>query len=155
VSVVACAELRLQRIGHRFGNVALHRKNIAQLAIVDFGPEMRVRERVDQLHIDPHLIVHFLHAAFENVQRTELLRDIGQILGRTLEFLRRRARNYFQVRNFCQTGENFILHAFGEKGVVGIATQIIERQHRDRFRGQFIGLRRRCFTSSAVASQKE
>ena len=55
-------ELRLQRVGDRFGNVALDRKNVGQLAIVNVGPKMCVVQRIDQLHIDPHLIGGFLNA---------------------------------------------------------------------------------------------
>ena len=66
---------------------------------------------------------------------TELLRDVGQIFRRTFKFLRRGARDDFQVRDFRQSRQNFVLHAFGEKSVVGIATEIVEWQDRDRFGG--------------------
>lgn len=70
-------ELRLQLIGNRFRDVAFDSEDISQFAIVDFCPEMRIRERIDQLHIHAHLIVCFLNAAFQNVQCAELLRDVG------------------------------------------------------------------------------
>ena len=92
---------------------------------------MRVAHRIDELHIDAHLIVRFLHAAFENVHHPELLRDVAQIRWRALESLGRRARNNLEVCHFRQSGKNFVLHAFSEIGVVGIATEIIERQDRD------------------------
>ncbi len=38
---------------------------------------MRVVHSVDQLHIDAHLIVRFLHAAFEDVHYAELLCDLA------------------------------------------------------------------------------
>src|SRR5438045_3302219 len=64
-------QLGPQRVGNRFRNVALNFENVGQLAIVNLGPEMRARECVDQLHIDPHLIVCSLHAAFEDVRSEE------------------------------------------------------------------------------------
>ena len=48
------------------------------LPIVDVGPEMRVGRGLDQLHVDPHLVVGFLHAAFEDVRHAELLRDLAE-----------------------------------------------------------------------------
>ena len=94
---------------------------------------MGVGQRIDELHIYADLIVGFLHASFQNVRHSKLLRDLGQILRRAFEMLRRCARNHFQVRDFGQTGEDFILYAFGKISVVGVATEIIERQHRNRF----------------------
>lgn len=94
---------------------------------------MRVGRRVNELHIHPHLIVRLLHAPFENVHHTELLRDLRQIIGRALETLRRGTRDHFQIGHFGQAREDFILHAFGEIGVLRVATEIIEWQHRDRF----------------------
>ena len=128
-------QLRLQRIGNGFCDVAFDRKDIGQLSIVNFGPEMRVRHRIDQLHVDPHLIVRFLDTAFENVQDAKLLRDVRQILRRALELLRRGPRNDFQVRYLRQPRQDLVLHAFGEKSVVGIAAEIVEWQNRDRFGG--------------------
>ena len=46
---------------------------------------MRVARGMNQLHIDPHLVAWFLHAAFQNIGNAKLLRDLGQITGRTLE----------------------------------------------------------------------
>jgi len=57
----------------------------------------------------------------------------GKFFRSALEFLRRRARDHFQIGHLRQARENFILHAFCEKRVVRIAAEIVERQHRDRF----------------------
>ena len=39
---------------------------------------MGIGQSVDQLHIHPHLIVRFLHAAFDDVRDAELLRDLRE-----------------------------------------------------------------------------
>ena len=39
----------------------------------------------------------------------------------------------FKIRDLREAGQNFVLNAVGKIGVVGIAAQILERQHRDRF----------------------
>ncbi len=83
---------------------------------------MRVAQCVDQLHVHAHLIVSFLDTAFENVRDTELLSDVAQVRWRALKTLRGCTRDDFQVSDFGQPCENFILHAFGEIGIVRIAT---------------------------------
>ena len=54
-------------------------EDVDQTAIVSVRPQMRVGQRIDQLHIDAHLIVRFLHAAFEDVHDSELFCDLAQI----------------------------------------------------------------------------
>ena len=66
-------EFCLQRVGNCFRDLALDCENVSQFAIVSVGPEMRIGQRVDQLHIHADLIVRFLHAAFEDVGDAELL----------------------------------------------------------------------------------
>ena len=62
---------------------------------------MGIGLRVNQLHIDPHLVGRFLHAALKNVRYAKLLRDLGEIARFALILLRGRARNYFQI---CDLG---------------------------------------------------
>jgi hypothetical protein len=88
---------------------------------------MRVGQRINELHIDAHLVVRFLHAAFENVRHAKLLRDLGEIVRRAFEMLRRCARNYFQIGHLGQAGKDFILHAFGEVSVALVFTQTFKR----------------------------
>jgi len=52
------------------------------------GGDDSCRERPSDPNADP--IALLLHAAFQNVGYAELLRDLAQIAGRTLEALRRR-----------------------------------------------------------------
>ena len=70
---------------HPFGdglrNLAFHRKNIGQFAIVGLGPQMRVGRGMDQLHIDAHLAAGFLHTTLQNICYAQLLRDLRQIIG--------------------------------------------------------------------------
>ena len=79
---------------------------------------MRVRLRVDQLHVDAHLIARFLHAAFENVRHAKLLaRFRDRFAGFALVLLRRRARDDFQVRDLRRARQDFVLNAVREVGV--------------------------------------
>jgi len=45
------------------------------------------------------------------------------------------AADDLQVRNFCQIGQDFILHAVREKRVLFAFAEIFERQNRDAFLG--------------------
>ena len=56
-----------------------------------------------------------------------------KIVRRTLEMLRRGARDDFQVGDLRQARQDFVLHAFGEISVRLVLAQILERQNRDRF----------------------
>ena len=42
---------------------------------------MGIGLRVNQLHIDPHLVGRFLYATLKNVGYSKLLRDLGRLPG--------------------------------------------------------------------------
>src|SRR5262249_38404262 len=88
-------ELCLQRLRDSFGDLALDAKDVSQLPIIGFGPEMGIGLCIHQLHIDPHLISYFLHASLKNGRDTELLRDVPEIGRSALILLRGSARDYF------------------------------------------------------------
>ena len=80
---------------------------------------------------DPHLLVRFLDAAFENVRHVELLRDLAQIGRRAFVSLRRGARNHFEVGDLGEAREDFILDAFGKIGVRFIFAQVFKWKNGD------------------------
>jgi hypothetical protein len=57
-------KLRLQLLRNGFGDLALDREDIGQIAIISLRPHIRVIARVDQLRIHPHAIGRALHAPF-------------------------------------------------------------------------------------------
>src|SRR5438874_10209289 len=67
-------KFRLERIGDLLRDLALHGKDIFHLAVVRFGPEMRIGASVDQLHVNAHFVGGLLHTAFQNGRDSELLR---------------------------------------------------------------------------------
>ena len=93
--LLATGKLRLQGLRYSFGDLALDAKDVSQLPIIGLGPEMGIGLRVNQLHIDPHLIGHFLHATFKDVRDAKLLRDLAEIGRFALILLRGSARDYF------------------------------------------------------------
>jgi hypothetical protein len=86
--------------------------------------------RIYQLRIHSYLIGCALHAAFEQVRNSELLADVAQVPRRSALILQNRAAaDYFEVGNFRQVSENFVLHAVSEIGVFLFAAQVLKRQH--------------------------
>ena len=73
-----------------------------------------------------------MHAAFEQVSDPKLLRDLWQVAF-VLKTLRGTTRDYFEVRDLGQAGQDFVLDAFDEVSIIGIATEIVEREDRNRF----------------------
>src|SRR6266404_4145702 len=94
---------------------------------------MRVAVRLNELNVDVHAVARLLHAAFENVRNTQLARNLRQIFRRAFVMRRRSARDDSESTDFGKGGDNFILNALREKGIVFIRTQIIEREDGDAF----------------------
>src|SRR5438045_5560776 len=88
---------------------------------------MRIVPRIYQLRIHPYLIGCALHAAFEQMRNSELLADVAQVPRRSALILQNRAvTDYFEVGNFRQVSENFVLHAVSEIGVFLIAAKVLK-----------------------------
>ena len=96
-ALLGAAEFRLQSVGDFARDFAFDRKDISQLAIILIGPKMRIVPGVDELDIYSNLTFRFLNRALENSCDAELLRNFRQVFRRTLETLRRGARDYFEI----------------------------------------------------------
>src|SRR5205814_2340001 len=108
----------LQLLSNPLGNVTLDCEYVSQLAIVSFGPDMRVVAGIDQLRADPNFSVRATDASFKNMRNTERLRDVPQVSCRARSIgPDTGTRNHFQVSNFRESGQNIVLHAIGEKFV--------------------------------------
>ena len=89
---------------------------------------------LDQLRVHPHFPARPLHAAFEEVRDAQLLADLAQVATGRLAILHHaRAANDLQVGDLSQIGQDFILHAIGEKSVLLVAAQVFEGQDSDGF----------------------
>ena len=66
-------ELNLQGIRDRLRNIILDGKNIGNLAVVPFRPEMRFIGYLNELSRDPNAIARSADAAFENRSYSEPL----------------------------------------------------------------------------------
>ena len=95
---------------------------------------MRVISGIDQLRVYSHAIASTLNTPFHYMRDAKLLPDLAKI-ARDFAFVvhHRSAADYFQVRDLCQVGQDFILHAVRKKRVIRIAAAIFKRQHSDAF----------------------
>ncbi len=95
---------------------------------------MGVRPRVDELSVDANTIRRALHTSFDNMRDAELLPDLSKIaIARRFVAHHARAADHFEVGHFREIGQDFVLHAVGEVGILLVIAQIFERQHRDAF----------------------
>src|SRR6266487_6986346 len=94
---------------------------------------MRVGVRLNELNVNVHAVARLLHTAFENIRNAQVSRDLGQIFRCAFVMRRRSARNDSQAADLGKSGDDFILNALREKGVVFVRAQIVERQDGDAF----------------------
>jgi hypothetical protein len=150
----------LQRGGHGPGDFLFDREDVFELAVVALGPQVRIGFCLDQLQVDQHLVADALHTPFEQRGDAEFDAHGFQIVRMAGVFFGRGARDDLQVADLRQVGQDQVLHAGNEVGVVFVLRQVLERQHGDRLdarrrrwgggrRG--FGLRRRWWRRNFVA----
>ena len=126
----------LQLVGNRLRDLALNGKDVRQFAVISLRPEVPIGARIDQLRVDAHAIARALNASFHDMRDTKLLADLAQISrGSAFVLHHRSAADHFQIGDLRQVGENFVLHAIGEIGVVFVVAEVFKRQHSDAFVG--------------------
>src|ERR1700692_1617443 len=94
---------------------------------------MLVRRGADQLHIHVHSISDSLHAALAKIRYASLLADLTQVLGSTLVFLRRGARDHLKRGNLRKSGKDLVLDAVGKVSIRFIVAEVLKRQDGDAF----------------------
>jgi hypothetical protein len=119
--------MRLQLLSDRFGDFALDREGISQIASIRLGPKVRIAASVDQLRVHSHLICNPLDTAFQHVSNAQRLTNLSQVTrGRGLVLVYAGAADHFQVGDLGQIGEDFILNAVGEIGVGFVFAQVFK-----------------------------
>jgi hypothetical protein len=129
------------------GHLVLQIEYVLGRTIETVCPEVGRAGRVDQLPGDPHSICRLAHAAFEQIADAELATDLPDIDGTSLVSEGRVAGDHEQRSEARQGGRDLLDDAVGEILLLGIAAQVLERQHDDRGRfgnrrriGQWLGL---------------
>src|SRR5713101_7430906 len=94
---------------------------------------MRVGMGVEQLNVYAHSVSSPLHTAFKHCGHAEFIRDCLQVSWRAFVFGCRFSRDDLQVADASEFGQDLILNAVGEVGVVRVTAQIVEWENRDAF----------------------
>ena len=107
-------------------------KDIGQFAVVSLTPDVVIAARVDQLGVDMHMPTGALNASFYYVTHAKLVRDVAQITRRSAFVLHdRSAANDFQIGDFREVVQDFVLHAIGKIGVCLVIAEILKGQNRN------------------------
>src|SRR3546814_11002007 len=80
------------------------------------------------LHRNQDVVADLLHAAFDDMRHAQFPRDLLQVFRVARVLLRRGARDYLQVTDVGQPGQDQVLHAGDEVLVVRVAGEGFERQ---------------------------
>lgn len=73
------AQLHLESGHNRLRNVVLDLKNIVEVAIVTFGPDVGRRTRVNQLRVDSDPTAGLAHRPFEHEGDAKLASDLDDV----------------------------------------------------------------------------
>src|SRR6266851_643948 len=126
----------LQLFRNRLCDVALNGECVRELTIVSLPPEMPAVVRIDQLRVHAYTIGGPLNASSHHVGYAELAAYLAQIArDPTFVLHNARATDHFQIGDFCEIGQNFVLHAIGKMGALLVVTEILERQDGDTLFG--------------------
>jgi len=88
--------------------------------------------RIDHLRGDAHPIATLAHRSFEHIAHTQFARHLLHSDCLALVGEGRVASDHKQPANAAQFGDNILNHAIGEIFLLGITTQVLEWQYRDR-----------------------
>ncbi|HSH26684.1 MAG TPA: hypothetical protein VK972_02770 [Wenzhouxiangella sp.] len=124
-------QARVQAVGDTQRDFGFDGKYVLEITVPGACPDLILTASVDHLDTDPHPPAGFLNAAGQQVGDTELAGHFANIDRQTGVSRRRTARDKPQVTDTGQAGHDLILNPAGEKGIVGIGAQALERQHRN------------------------
>ena len=118
-ALFAWRKLRLQLVGNGLCDLTLNREYVRKIAVIGLRPELLIGSCIDQLRIDTHPIGSTLHASFHDMCYSELLANFAQVSWSAGLVLHRRCpADHFQIGDPGEIGQNFILDAICEIGVL-------------------------------------
>src|SRR6266566_6557684 len=94
-------------------NLALDRKQVVQIAIVLFRPDVSVRARVDQLRVHMKPGADSPNTALQNMRHSQLVTDLTHILLAAIVHYAGSADD-LQIGDFRQLGQDVVLHTIDE-----------------------------------------
>src|SRR6516225_920442 len=115
---------------------------VVEVALKSVGPDMAAVQAVDQLCRQSHTIAGLANAPFQHIASAENSPDFADVPRLSLEHKTRVASYDQQFLNFRQRRQHVFRDAVGEIFLLGIASHVLDRQHRD---GRLIRQWRRAF----------
>src|SRR6266446_1742072 len=123
-------DLGVQPLGDSLRNLALDRKQVIQIALVLFGPDMRVRSRVDQLRIYMKPGTAPANTSLQHMRYSQLVTDLPHIpLAAVIHHAG--PADDFQIGDLRQLGQNVVLHTISERRVFSFLAKIFKWQNGD------------------------
>src|SRR6266568_2551467 len=125
-----CRDPGAQSFGDFLRDLALNGKQLVQIAVVLFDPDVRVRARVDQLRVETKMRAGSADAALQNMRYSQIISNLTEISFAAI-FHHAGAADDLEIGNPCQFGQNIVLHTIGKSGVLFLLAQIFKRQYGD------------------------
>src|SRR5262245_19755283 len=122
-----------ERRNNLLRKLILHCKNIGEITIEAFGPDVCATYGVNELASNSNPITGFSHAALEHVANTELSAYLFHIDGLALVGECRVAGDHVQFREPRQISDDVFADPVGKVFLLCLSTHVVEREDRDRW----------------------
>ena len=132
-------ELQLQRRHDLLHDLILQGEDVLQWAVVALGPQVTAGGGVDQLRGDPHLLVRFLHAAFQHVAHAHLFPHVLHLHRFAFVGEGRVAGDDKETGDAGEVAGEHFGDAVAEVVLLGVFAHVVEGQDDD---GGFVGQRK-------------
>src|ERR1700727_1742834 len=116
--------------GDALHNGVLHSEQIFEFAVVTFGPEVRLILCLDELNGDAYTVRPATNAALDKIVRVQFFADLLRSQMCAFVLCNRTAGYHGESIpiQLSYLGDHFFSQAFTEELLLGIATQVLERQ---------------------------
>jgi hypothetical protein len=137
-------QLRLERGGHGAGDLTLDLEHVldGHLPVERLRPQVLIRDRIDQLNVEPHAAARGPDSALDDRAHSELPGDVADRAALVSVRHHRGARRHPEIRYLRELGHQVVVQAEGEGLAVVRAGEVGEREDGDRLPGSSGNLRR-------------
>ena len=113
------------------GQVILDGKNISEVPVIAFAPNVNAGFRFDQLCGQAHAGADLAHAAFQNIAHPEFAGDFPEAGSAVAEHEARVPGNHLKPAVMRQGRDDVLGDPVGEIVLLGVPADVAERHHRD------------------------